>query len=363
MQGAVAEGTATRNAGDRAIPQMGNVALALGFVAINGYQLVGLPALVHRQGARALWFLVPGALLNNTMWALLHEAIHGVLLASRPANHRWGRVLGILFGSPYRLLKESHLLHHKYNRTMIERSDTWDLSRGSAWRGRRVFYGNLLGGLYLQELFMPLMFLLPRDWVVRRARTMFEPATYNGKIAENLLEPRAYAEGRRDTILIWALFALSAGLYGRWAWVLLVILGFRALSISFLDYIYHYGSPFEDKLHGYNLELPPWMSAWILHFNYHGLHHRNPALSWRKLPRTFREHGRSFDGGYWRAAFRQLRGPIFNAPSETATQTEFDSSGLFPKDRSSEVSSRECIPESRHCLGALSTPGGESRPP
>jgi len=99
-------------------------------------------------------------------------------------------------------------------------------------------------------------------------------------------------------------------LYGRYWWILAIHFLIRAFCISFLDYLYHYGSPLGDRLHGYNLGLPQWLSPLILNFNYHGIHHRFPALPWRSLEWVFVNEQLVFDSDYLTQAVSQLRGPM-----------------------------------------------------
>lgn len=48
---------------------------------------------------------------------------------------------------------------------------------------------------------------------------------------------------RIDALLIFASIAASAALDGRYWWILAIHFLIRAFLISFLDYLYHYGSP------------------------------------------------------------------------------------------------------------------------
>jgi len=84
----------------------------------------------------------------------------------------------------------------------------------------------------------------------------------------------------------------------------------RMFLISFMDNVYHYGSTLNITASGHNLRLPRVLSVLILNFNFHRVHHRNPAVPWPKLPELFAEHADSFDRGLLTAAVNQLGGPI-----------------------------------------------------
>jgi fatty acid desaturase len=90
----------------------------------------------------------------------------------------------------------------------------------------------------------------------------------------------------------------------------LAALAGRAFLQSVLNYVYHYGSPLGGVLQGYDLGVSAALSRVILHFNYHGVHHRNPGLPWNALPAVFRSEQRVFDASLARAAARQFRGPM-----------------------------------------------------
>ena len=115
---------------------------------------------------------------------------------------------------------------------------------------------------------------------------------------------------RFDACAILACLVVSAMMYGHYWWILAIHLLIRAFLISSLDYLYHYGSPLGDRLHGYNLRLPRALSAAILNFNYHGIHHRFPALPWRSLKRVFADEALVFDDDYVTQAVSQLKGPM-----------------------------------------------------
>lgn len=290
-------------------PHVLNALLVSAFVASFVFQFFVLPLLIRSRDPIWIWAVVPFLFINNTHWALIHEAIHGVLFSSRVINGCMGRLLGLTFGSPFVLLKYSHLMHHRHNRTDIERSEIWPPG-SDPLQARLTFFFNLLCGLYLQELLFPLGSFLPQSWLKRHVPKLLKPNTYNGKIAEQLLRDDIFPVVRWDAALIYGLLAFSFSLYGwAYAWVPVCLLLVRAFFVSCLDYIYHYDSPLNDKLHGYNLELPSFLSLWILNFNFHGVHHRHPGLCWTQLPRAFRDQNLAFDASYWAGVVAQFQGP------------------------------------------------------
>ena len=65
-----------------------------------------------------------------------------------------------------------------------------------------------------------------------------------------------------------------------------------------------HGAPCSD------MWLPRILSMLILDFNFHRIHHRNPAVPWPKLPGLFAADADRYDRGLLTAAVDQLRGPI-----------------------------------------------------
>ncbi len=117
-------------------------------------------------------------------------------------------------------------------------------------------------------------------------------------------------EIRIDGIAICLIFGLSAFCYGE-NWKLLAgLLSVRALFISLLDNVYHYRTPLNITISGYNLWLPRIFSTLLLNFNLHRVHHGSPSVPWAKLPESFAQHSERFDCNFFTAVLYQLYGPV-----------------------------------------------------
>ncbi len=221
-----------------------------------------------------------------------------------------GRSLAILFGSPFRILRLSHLLHHKLNRMPVEGTEYYDRDKGSKAAAAPGYYFQILFGLYLVEVISPLYFFLPRRWL-ERFRVRYLPAQgVSGILMQNWLGAESLREIRRDGALAMTWLALAFYCYGS-SWPLLLgALAARGLLISFLDNVYHYETPVSDVFFAKNLRLPNPLARLMLNFNLHGIHHINPAISWIELPKAFEAQAGKYHGSYFTTALRQLRGPI-----------------------------------------------------
>ena len=299
-----------------------NLVLACFHVAVNLCQFFILPLWLLPDGPAWAWTLLPLAVLNNPYWSLIHEAIHDLFHPGRKVNAFFGRLMAIVFGAPFRILRLSHLLHHKLNRLPVEGTEYYDKTKSSKARAAPGYYFQIMCGLYLAEVLSSLYFLLPRSWLKRFKERFLAANGVSGILMQNWLGIDALREIRLDGLLILALFSFSFYCYGeRWP-LPLAVLAARGLLISFLDNVYHYETPVGDVLYARNLRLNGVLERLLLHFNLHGIHHLNPAIPWIDLPRAFRSQAGNFAGGYFNAALRQLRGPIAlqDLPGGAATE-------------------------------------------
>jgi fatty acid desaturase len=292
------------------IPARLNGFLAAGHIAANLFQFFVLPLFLLPASPWWALALLPLAALNNPFWSLIHEAIHDMFHPSRRVNRAAGRVLAVFFGSPFVILRLSHLLHHKLNRSAIEATELYVTEKTSKARASVGYFANIFGGLYFLELSSPLLFFLPRKVLQRMERKYFGGADLPGHLMRGLLRDEGIREMRVDGLVIMALVTASAASYGVYWPCLAGLLTTRAFLISFLDNVYHYGTPIDDTFYARNLSLPAVCAAGLLNFNLHGIHHRNPAIPWIRLPLVFREQAAPFEGNYFSAAIRQLSGPL-----------------------------------------------------
>jgi fatty acid desaturase len=304
------------------IPARLNLVLAAGFALAQLYLLVLYPLGVIAIPSLAIALLVVSVLLAYPCWTLIHEAIHSMMSPDRRLNHGWGRLLAILHGSPFAVLRIVHLLHHKYNR-VEDYAEAYDPARTSWRRAAIHHYYTVLAGRYWSEVLACVLVWLPQQRRERLIRDMFGDGEMAERLHHNMARRDTLAEARTDGVLGLALLAVTCWLYRHHVPVLIAVLSGRALLVSFFDDAYHYGTarnlreaPQPARNHALG---PAWL---VLNFNHHGLHHRYPGLPWKALAAKAREEGLVFDGGYWSSALRQLRGPIplsdLPAPDPTA---------------------------------------------
>ena len=294
----------------RGIPAGLNLCLAAFYIALNLYQFVLLPLLLLPMSPAWGWTLLVAALFTNPYWSLVHETSHDLFHPNRAVNAFFGRLLSILFGAPFRILRTSHLVHHKLNRLPAEGAEYFDRAARTKARAAAGYYYRIFLGLYIAEVLRPLSCLLPRALLNRLQRRLLKPGSVGAILMEQWLGAAALRDIRFDGCLAILWLALAAACYGR-HWPLLAgALLARAFLSSFLDNLYHYGTPVGNIFYARNLALPEMAAKLLLHFNLHGVHHVNPAIPWSDLPEAFEAQGGRHEGDYCAAALRQLRGPI-----------------------------------------------------
>jgi len=98
------------------VPQNLNFSLAAIQFFANVLQFFILPHYLLQKSMHWSLVVIPLAVLNNPFWALIHEAIHDLFNSSSRTNVAAGRLLSLFFGSPFHVLRLTHLSHHKFNR-------------------------------------------------------------------------------------------------------------------------------------------------------------------------------------------------------------------------------------------------------
>jgi fatty acid desaturase len=294
------------------IPEALNFSLAGLHISLNLFQFFVLPLYLL---PKSLWwslFLIPIACFTNPFWALVHEAIHDSFNSSGRINLVFGRWLAIFFGSPFHVLRLTHLSHHKFNRSPTEKGteiyDPEELSKTTA-SVRYFFY--IFCGLYLLEVSSTFIFFLPPNIFRKMRRRLVDHGNVQEKwLAQKLMDEKIVRDIRIDGMAIFLVFALSAFCFGKHWTLLLSLLAVRTFLISFMDNVYHYRTPLHVTVSGHNLFLPKIFSAILLNFNLHRVHHANPSVPWVELPDFFAQQCETFDRGLLTAALDQLRGPI-----------------------------------------------------
>jgi fatty acid desaturase len=250
------------------------------------------------------WLAAPAAvafaLVNNTAFALMHEAVHGLGAATSRQNYLLGVLAGWMFPTSFSLQKAAHLGHHARNRTDRELYDYY-LPDESKWiRNLWLYGGNLLGLYWFCIPLSNLLYLVATPLYKSRLFALrIAPALGFGEYVRDLIALPA----ARIRIEIALAFAYQLALW--WA----LDLGWRgwlfahwlfALHWSSLQYVDHAWSPRDVSSGAWDLRVTP-PARWLaLNYHYHRAHHRHPHIPWNRLPHlASRDNQPTFWQIYW----------------------------------------------------------------
>ena len=234
------------------------------------------------------------AFANNTVFALLHEAVHGNFDPRPAANRIAGTLCAAFFPTAFTLQRSAHLTHHRNNRSERERFDY--IAPGEAIPLKTAQWFSILTGLYWLGIplfvaaYCLLAELVPWRRLVR-ADSRFSRQTSAGEFLDSLM--------RLPVWRVRAEFAFSLGVQAALVWTLdLTIGGWAlchaafALAWSSLQYADHAFSRL-DRIEGsWNLAVGGFTRAMFLNYHCHLEHHRDPECRWQDL----RARARAGDG-------------------------------------------------------------------
>lgn len=278
--------------------------------ALNAGLVVGvatLQAALLYSASRTDGWLFAGvatvfAFLFLTNYALMHEASHGVLHPDRRANALLGAVTGLLFPTSATMMRVTHAVHHRCNRTDHEMFDCY-YDGDSLLLKRLQWYSILTGFFYL---------IIPIGAV---AVGFLRPLLLTRPFKRSRSSARLYDDFDVHTLsLVRAECLACVALYGSLFWtgilaplptLFLFILG--GINWSTRQYVTHAWSR-RDVIHGaHNLSVNPLMRLILLNGHWDLVHHQHPTASWTQLPRLGADSAPPIP--FWRQYLSLWRGP------------------------------------------------------
>ena len=311
----------TKPASTTAIPARLNIALLIG----AGTATAGCLYVASHAGSLVvtLCAAVAFSFLNNTMFSLMHEAVHGVFHPNPTVNDAAGRVAAAFFPCAFSLQRAFHLAHHRNNRSACERFDFYAPDENRALKFAQ-WYCILTGLYWIASPVFCLIYGLTAGWVpwtrLLGTNTTFGRQTSAEPFLDSLrsVSPAAARIDAAISIAIQGtiIYILDISLAG---WLLCYAC--FAVNWSSLQYTDHAFSTLDNKEGAWNLRVNPVARLIFLNYHHHLAHHREPGRPWTELPRLVRagDPSPSFWSVYWRmwAGPRPL--PV-NAGPDTETQ-------------------------------------------
>ncbi|MGZ8710564.1 MAG: fatty acid desaturase family protein [Thermoanaerobaculia bacterium] len=219
--------------------------------------------------------------VNNTMFSLLHESVHGIAHANRRVNEALGTFAAAFFPTSLSLQRVFHLAHHARNRTVDEQFDyirPFDrpLLKRAQWYA-------ILTGLYW--VFVPVGGLAYLVWP--SAFTLSKGAATATQTGASSMFAHL-DEAPRVRIRVELLFTIG-GQVALFVLLDLDVTGWLlcyaafALNWSSLQYTDHAFSKLDVRDGAWNLRVSPVTRALFLNYHHHLAHHRNPHVPWLHL--------------------------------------------------------------------------------
>jgi fatty acid desaturase len=243
------------------------------------------------------------AVVMNSVYSVIHEAEHGILLPDRRANDLAGVAMALLFPAPFHLLRQGHLGHHMRNRSDDEAFDLWFEGEAPAWKWMQLY--GILTGFYWLTVVSSNLVVLVLPFVLRRRFFAFDRPSAAFMAALDLGQLRLI---QAEAL---ACLALHTGLMAAlgippWRYAA-VYLGF-GFTWSAMQYVHHFGTERHVTRGARNLWIGQPLDLLWLNHNWHRTHHQHPTVPWIHLPELGRREGgeRGFLPWAW---LRMWRGP------------------------------------------------------
>jgi fatty acid desaturase/membrane-associated phospholipid phosphatase/phytoene/squalene synthetase len=247
------------------------------------------------------------AFTANTLFSLLHEAVHGLFSTHRGLNEWAGRWAAAWFPTGFAMQRAFHLTHHRNNRSANEQFDV--LHPGDVtWLKQAQWYA-ILTGLYWP---IAVAGVLAHLVVPEALRTRLLRVAGARACAQTSAQPYVGALAGLDPLWsrleVLGSIAFQAALF--WALDLSIVgwvacYGAFAFAWSSLQYTDHAFSPLDARSGAWNLQVDPIVRALFLNYHFHLAHHQRPAMPWIHLGRDAAPGPRFVD--VWREAWRGPR--------------------------------------------------------
>jgi fatty acid desaturase len=231
------------------------------------------------EGWQLLALAVVFGVVGNSVYSIIHEAEHRMLLPNATLNDALGSVMALFFPASYHLLRQGHLCHHRANRSDDEAFDLYFDGDLPAVKWLK-FYG-IITGVYWMMVAASNIVVLLCPFLLKRKYYEFDQ--HFAKFVE-VLNPRYQRLIQLEAL---AVLLLHAGIvYGLGIPLInyaIVYFGF-GFSWSAMQYVHHFGAERHVVRGTRNLWLFAPIDALWLHHNWHLTHHRQPTVPWLYLP-------------------------------------------------------------------------------
>ncbi len=267
---------------DLRIPHALNVCIALSAYAAAAWLLW------FASHTEPLWQTAAAAIafsyVNNTIFSLLHESVHGIFHPRRAVNDFFGMIGAAFFPTGFLFQRVCHFGHHRRNRTDDELFDCYtpNKSRFQAWFH---LYCLLTGWFWFSAPLGCAIYLLTGPFF---SRPLFKEriARFYGMEPMVADLARASTWRMRGELLFTIAFQASLVLL-----LDLTLAGWLACYIAFalnwcsLQYTDHAYTRRDIREGASNLKVNRLVQWIFLNYHHHLAHHRDPTMPWIHLPK------------------------------------------------------------------------------
>jgi len=245
------------------------------------------------------------AIVGNSIYAIVHEAEHGLLHPHARVNEWLGTCMALLFPAPYHLIRQGHLGHHRRNRSDDEAFDLYFDGDRPLLKWLQLY--GILTGMYWALVVLSNLVVIVAPSVLKRRHFEFDRPS--AAFMESL-NPAYVRKIRVEALLAVALHGMIIWLLQiPWLNYLVVYFGF-GFSWSAMQYVHHFGTE-RHVLRGVrNLQLFRWLDLMWLNHNWHLTHHEHPTVPWIYLPQLAAATDRQRDFLLWHY-LKMWRGPRY----------------------------------------------------
>lgn len=264
------------------IPTKLNIVIAAASFALI-ISALKMASLAESTWGLALWAVV-FALLNNTIFSLLHESVHRTFHPSKTINDVFGQACALFFPTGFLFQRAFHLGHHRRNRTDVEMFDMYYPTDNYFLKFVQL-YTVLLGFYWTSAPIGGILYMIyPKILQTRLFRS--KDPRMQAMSMDAMISGLDHVDEKRTRLELLVTLLFQVGLF--------VVLGisFKAWLVCYwsfavlwgsLQYADHAGSVRDIRNGAWNLRVNKFVQYIFLNYHHHLAHHQNPYVPWIHL--------------------------------------------------------------------------------
>ncbi len=224
------------------------------------------------------------SLVGNTIFSLLHEAVHRILHHKKSVNDILGQILAQFFPTGFHFQRAFHLGHHRRNRTDVELFDQYGPDDNKLLKFTQLY--TVLLGLYWTAAPLGGLLYLISPSLLNSSLFRSQKPSIRALSMDAMLSGLDQVKGGRIRSELFLTFLFQLGLFYflhlhflSWLlcyWCFAVLWG----SLQYAD---HAWSQRDIRNGAWNLKVNFFIHWVFLHYHHHLAHHQHPSIPWIHL--------------------------------------------------------------------------------